>query len=56
MVSKRGTYLADSFFIPNYLYKIEITVPCDMPVAQQTRALSLVDHIFNTIQYRGLYR
>ena len=32
-VSKRGTYLADSFFIPNCSCKIEITVPCDMPVA-----------------------
>ena len=32
-VSKRGTHLADSFFIPNCSCKIEITVPCDMPVA-----------------------
>ena len=31
-VSKRGTHLADSFFIPNCSCKIEITVPCDMPV------------------------
>ena len=31
-VSKRGTHL-DSFFIPNYSYKIKITMLCDMPVA-----------------------
>ena len=29
-MSKRGTYLADSFFILNCSCKIEITVPCDM--------------------------
>ena len=32
-VNKRGTHLADSFFILNCSCKIEITVPCDMPVA-----------------------
>ena len=31
-VSKRSTYLADSFFISNCSCKIEITVLCDMPV------------------------
>jgi len=31
-VNKRGTYLADSFFISNCSCKIEITVPCDIPV------------------------
>ena len=31
-VSKRGIHLANSFIIPNSC-KIEITVPCDMPVA-----------------------
>jgi len=47
-VSKRGTYLADSFFIPNCSCKIEITVPYDMPVA--TSVLSFVDQ---SKQYRG---
>jgi len=32
-VSKRGIHLADSFFKPNCSCKIEVTVPCDMPVA-----------------------
>jgi len=31
-MSKRGTHLADSFFIFNCLCKIEFTVPCDMLV------------------------
>ena len=38
-MNKRGTHLADSFFIPNS-YKIEITVPCDMPM------ISTSSHIF----------
>jgi len=49
-VSKRGTHLVDSFFIPNCSCKIEITVPCDMSV---TSTSSLVDQ---SKQYHGLYR
>ena len=49
-VSKRGTHLADSFFIPNCSCKIKITVPCDMPVASThsrtfTRQTNIVDFI-----------
>ena len=33
IVSKRGTHLADSFFIPKWSFKIETTDPCDMPMA-----------------------
>ena len=32
-VSKRGTYLEDSFFIDYCPCKNEITVPCDIPMA-----------------------
>ena len=50
--SKRGTHLADSFFIPNCLCKIELCyVICLWP--QQARALSLVDQ---SKQHRGLYQ
>jgi len=51
-VSKCGTHLADRFFIPNCSCKIEITVPCDMPVA------STSSRIFTrrSINNRGLYR
>jgi len=49
-VSKRSTHLADSFFILNCSCKIEITVPCDMPV----KCLNKLVHFHSSISQNNI--
>ena len=45
---KRGTYLAEIFFTPNFSCKIENTVPCDLLVAA-TILFTLIRRSLKTI-------
>jgi len=59
IVNKRGTYLADSFFISNCSCKIEITVPCDIPVTSTssrifTRSVKTISWIIDDFWHSNL--